>query len=105
MQLTHIHEDDLRNQLVRSAIQLRSALARCPALDYLTDDARQLAVAQIEEATTAYGELTTVTAALRALVGLSAEAVYVLASSEMALHVAGEALALITAQIDASEAA
>src|SRR6476619_6932168 len=102
MSSTSIQESDLRKQLVRSATRLRSALASCPALDYLTEASHDLAVTQMSEATEAFVEVTAVTAALRALARLSEEAIFVLASSEMALLVVGEALALITGQLDAS---
>ena len=98
-------ESELREQLVSSATSLRLALAACPALDYLTEASRELAETKVVEASAAFAEVSTVTASMRALVGLSEEAIFVLASSEMALVVVGEALALITGQLDATAAA
>lgn len=105
MHPTPTRERELRDELVRSATRLRTELARCPALDYLTEPSRSTAVTHIENATAAFAELTSITTELRALTELSEEAIFVLASSEMALAVVGEALALITGELDSSAAA
>ena len=93
-------ERDLRQGLDRSVRQIRSALARCPALDVISPADVATAESVLAQAGEAPHDALACTAALEQLQAVSEESVLVTTSSRMALAVVDEVLALLAAELD-----
>jgi hypothetical protein len=93
-------ERHLRLDLDRSVRRIRSALARCPALDVISAAEVATAESVLARAGEALHDALADTAALEQLQSVSEESVLVTTSSRMALAVVEQVLALLAAELD-----